>query len=64
MLALERYGHTLSCTRENGETSEFDRDAGLIARQALDEIRVVERRSGRSWPSAANSMFPGIRKRA
>jgi hypothetical protein len=37
MLALDKYGHSMS-------GQEVDHDRGLIARMALDEIRMVERR--------------------
>ena len=43
MLALERYGHDLSYSHD-GAGSEADRDGGMSARKALDEIRNVEHR--------------------
>ena len=42
LLALDRYGHTMSYAAEGG--SEADQDRGLTARRALEEIRFVERR--------------------
>jgi len=42
MLALDRYGHTMSYSVDGG--SEADQDGGLTARRALEDIRVVERR--------------------
>lgn len=43
MLALDRYGHTMSYDLGE-EGSGVDHDRGLIARRALEDIRVVERR--------------------
>jgi hypothetical protein len=42
MLALERYGHTMSYMHDGDSRSETDHDGGLIARRALEDIRVVE----------------------
>ena len=44
LLALERYGHTMSYAHDGGSLSEIDHDAGLIARSALEDIRMIERR--------------------
>ena len=44
MLALDRYGHTMSYDTGTEKGSEVDHDRGYIARNALEDIRVVERR--------------------
>jgi len=44
MLALERYGHSMSYAHDGDGRSEADHDGGLIARRALEDIRAMERR--------------------
>lgn len=43
MLALDRYGHTLSYASDGDGGSEADHDGGLTARRALEDIRFLER---------------------
>jgi hypothetical protein len=44
MLALDKYGHSMSYALDREDGSEVDHDHGRIARAALEEIRAVERR--------------------
>ena len=41
-LALDRYGHVISYRLQGDVGSEADRDAGRVARDALEEIRALE----------------------
>jgi hypothetical protein len=47
MLALDRYGHTISYRIERDGASEAERDAGRFARDALQDIRALELPLGR-----------------
>jgi hypothetical protein len=44
MLALDRYGHTMSYSHSGEGDSEIDLDRGLVARHALEDIRLLDRR--------------------